>query len=144
MANVIALIAALFVMTIDAAMIQKYDLDVMQAEVCSKMKVDCTDIDIPIVVISRIMNTNGLRRYYGVRWEDEPYIFLSPLLHPSTLRSTLYHEITHYIIDMVSLGLNRCDAEQLARDIEKELTGQHDPTWRVRYGCVEEEEEKTE
>ena len=43
MANITALIAALFVMTIDAAMIQKYDIEVMQAEVCAELKVDCTE-----------------------------------------------------------------------------------------------------
>lgn len=140
MANVTALIAALFVFTIDAAMIEKYDIDVMKAEVCATMKVDCSDVATPIIVISQIMNLTNLTIYYGVRWPGEPYIFLTPSLLPAVLTGTLYHEITHYVTDMVGLELDRCDGEQLARDVEKELTGVYDPTWRVRYECVEEEE----
>ena len=108
-------------------------------EVCTELQVDCSDVEEPIIVTSRLVEALGnvmfpLGKLHGAHIPGEPYIFINPTSWKDQ-RITIVHEMVHYIIAQLQLPYDKCEGEQAAREITYKLTGQPMGDWRESYGC---------
>ena len=92
----------------------------------------CSGLEPPEVILSEVLNLNSWTRLNGVYLRGEKYIFVSPT--STNVQRTIEHEMTHYILDTLSLvgETDVCEHERVARFV----SGQ---PWTDRqkeqYGC---------
>lgn len=116
------------------------------AQACAAIsETACVGIEAPTVIISRAPLLIGA---YGLYIKDENYVYVLSQTEMDkmslelwakrwpTVEEVVFHETIHYIMDRQLVSPNRCDSEELARELTSErFSFPVDPTWRSRYGC---------
>ncbi len=100
-----------------------YEIEVMY-------DVACDDLVAPIVVYSEILD----RRFYGVYYWDEPYIFVRKNASEELTLEIILHETTHYVMWELDIddAMDTCEKERVARVISG---GAWDWDDKRMYGC---------
>ncbi len=96
--------------------------------------VPCGDIAAPIVVISDIINDASRGQWYGVVYNGEPYVFISPDEDEAKTLDIILHETGHYVIWELNLPPkdDTCEGERVVRLISGEIW---DDANKRLYGC---------
>lgn len=119
----------------NAASVKKADPAVFEY-VCNYAYVfygaSCEAIEPPFVVISRIVQYP----YYGVRYLDEPIVFVNPSVSAEMQEAITVHETMHYVLDFGGGRKDRCQSEEAARRVTALWMSQpYSSAWRTTYRC---------
>ena len=114
----------------------KTDFEYICQEIEVMFEVGCGTLEAPTVVYSSIIDdAAGWRRWHGVYYHGEPYIFINPTSPDSLKHEILLHEMTHYVLYELELieGNETCEHERIARLISGGTWTDSD---KGSYGCV--------
>lgn len=118
----------------DELIVDYYKDRAVLSEVCLLIKEDCSQIEAPTVVITRLVP----KKYYGMYYPGERYIFISyGAIKTKPYRDIEIHETTHYILhEKYGVEYGFCKSERMARSVTAILTDTEvDPKWEENYGC---------
>jgi len=100
--------------------------------VCGRLEtryseVDCEDAPTPILILTEAPKMLGAA---GMYVSGEPHVLIDPT--SPARASALLHEVAHFLIYELGLGLDRCESEAAAMYV----TGEEFNGWQEQYNCA--------